>query len=85
MERPHIIFMDIGLPGLDGVEAAREILASPEMAQTSIVALTGWGQSADRERTRAAGMVAHLVKPVGTPALKAVLASIEESGKARGR
>jgi CheY-like chemotaxis protein len=85
IERPHIIFMDIGLPGLDGVETARQILASSQMAHTPIVALTGWGQSADRERTRAAGMVAHLVKPVGAPALKNVLASIEESEKAQGR
>jgi len=84
-ERPHIIFMDIGLPGLDGVETARRILASPQTAHTPIVALTGWGQSADRERTRAAGMVAHLVKPGGAPALKNVLASIEESEKAQGR
>jgi PAS domain S-box-containing protein len=75
-QQPHIIFMDIGLPGLDGVEAARRILASPQMANTSIVALTGWGQSTDRERTRAAGMVAHLVKPVGAQALKDVLVSI---------
>ena len=85
IERPHIIFMDIGLPGLDGVETARRILASPQMAHTPIVALTGWGQSADHERTRAAGMVAHLVKPVGAPALKSVLASIEEAEKAQGR
>jgi len=69
--------MDIGLPGLDGVEAARRILAAPQMANTSIVALTGWGQSTDRERTRAAGMIAHLVKPVGAQALKDVLVSIE--------
>lgn len=80
-ERPHIIFMDIGLPGLDGVEAARQILASPEMAQTPIVALTGWGQSADRKRTQAAGMVAHLVKPVGAQVLKEVLASIEDKAQ----
>ncbi len=74
--QPHIIFMDIGLPGLDGVEAARQILSVPRLAGTPIVALTGWGQSADRERTRAAGMIAHLVKPVGAEALKDVLASI---------
>ena len=80
VERPHIIFMDLGLPGLDGVAAARQILAAPQLAHTSIVALTGWGQAADRERTRAAGMVAHLVKPVTAQALQDVLAAIESSG-----
>ena len=83
-ERPHIIFMDIGLPGLDGVQAAGQILASPQMARTPIIALTGWGQSADRERTRAAGMVAHLVKPVGAQALKDVLACIQAPEKPEG-
>ena len=74
--RPHIIFMDVGLPGLDGVEAARRILSSPQTANTPIVALTGWGQSVDRERTRAAGMVSHLVKPVSAQDLREVLASL---------
>lgn len=73
---PHIIFMDLGLPGMDGAETARRISALPEMSGTPIVALTGWGQRGDRERTHQAGMVAHLIKPVTSAALYEVLDSI---------
>ncbi len=73
--RPQIIFMDIGLPGMDGVEAARRIHALPEANGTEIIALTGWGQPADRDRTRRAGMKIHLVKPVTPEALDEALAT----------
>jgi signal transduction histidine kinase len=70
---PHIIFMDLAMPRLDGLEAARRIRALPEGGQVRIVALTGWGQEADRQRTRDAGMDHHLVKPVSLDALQNVL------------
>jgi CheY-like chemotaxis protein len=51
------------MPHIDGLEAARRIRALPGGDQPLIVALTGWGQRADRERTQAAGFDVHLVKP----------------------
>src|SRR3954466_6663068 len=70
---PQIIFMDLAMPRLDGLEAARRIRGLPQGAHVRIVALTGWGQEADRQRTRAAGMDAHLTKPVSLDALHSVL------------
>jgi len=74
--RPQLIFMDIGLPGIDGVEAAARIRAIPELRSTTIVAVTGWGQPSDRARTRAAGMAAHLLKPVTPEEFERVLANL---------
>jgi PAS domain S-box-containing protein len=74
--KPHVILMDVGMPVMDGVEAARRIRESYAGANVPIVALTGWGQEADRERTRDAGMSHHLVKPVSAEDLRAVLASL---------
>jgi CheY-like chemotaxis protein len=71
--QPDIIFMDLGMPRLDGVEAARRIRQLPEGGRVRIIALTGWGQEADRQRTREAGMDHHLVKPVRLEALQSVL------------
>jgi CheY-like chemotaxis protein len=61
---PHIVFMDLGMPGMDGLEATRRIRAEPWGNEMRIVALTGWGQDQARERSRAAGCDGHLVKPV---------------------
>ena len=74
--RPQIIFMDIGLPGIDGVETSLRIRAIPELRDTTIVAVTGWGQPSDRARTREAGLVAHLLKPVTTEVLERILAEL---------
>ncbi|HEX5460089.1 MAG TPA: response regulator [Steroidobacteraceae bacterium] len=73
--RPHVIFMDIGLPGIDGVETSLRIHAMPELQDVTVVAVTGWGQPSDRARTRAAGIVAHLLKPVAPEALEHFLAA----------
>jgi PAS domain S-box-containing protein len=70
--RPSIIFMDLGMPKMGGVEAARRIRALPHGRDIAIVALTGWAQESDRERTRSAGMDYHLVKPVSSEALRDV-------------
>ena len=61
---PEIIFMDVGMPRLNGYDATRRIRAQSWGKQMTIVTLTGWGQEADRARSRAAGCDAHLVKPV---------------------
>jgi PAS domain S-box-containing protein len=61
---PDIVLLDIGMPGLDGYEVARRLRALPPERPFRIVAITGWGQQADREKSRAAGFDLHLVKPV---------------------
>jgi CheY-like chemotaxis protein len=61
---PEIVFMDLGMPGMDGLTAARLLRTRPGGERIRIIALTGWGQESDRERTRAAGIDQHLVKPV---------------------
>jgi len=76
---PDVIFMDLGMPRLDGIEAARRIRAFPQCAQVRIIALTGWGQDADRQRTRAAGMDHHLTKPVSLEALQGVLDALSST------
>ena len=61
-------------PGIDGAETSLRLRAMPELQDVTIVAVTGWGQPSDRARTRAAGMVAHLLKPVAPEALEHFLA-----------
>jgi CheY-like chemotaxis protein len=61
---PDVIILDLGMPKLGGHDACRAIRALPGGADALIVALTGWGQARDRERSREAGFDMHLVKPV---------------------
>jgi CheY-like chemotaxis protein len=61
-QRPEIIFLDIGLPGMDGYEVARRLRAA-NASPAKLVALTGYGQEADRRRAAEAGFTQHLVKP----------------------
>ena len=72
--QPELIFMDLAMPRLDGVAATRRIRALPQCQRVRIVALTGWGQATDRQRTREAGMDHHLIKPVSLDDLRSVLA-----------
>jgi signal transduction histidine kinase/CheY-like chemotaxis protein len=73
---PDLAFIDIGMPDIDGYEVARRVRAIRGLAQTTLIALTGWGQQEDRRRSAAAGFDRHLVKPVGLEALKTVLESL---------
>ncbi|HEX5128470.1 MAG TPA: response regulator, partial [Usitatibacter sp.] len=61
--RPDILFLDLGMPGMDGYEVARRVRKHPELRRTVLAALTGWGQDEDRRRTAEAGFDHHLVKP----------------------
>jgi PAS domain S-box-containing protein len=72
---PDVVLLDIGLPKLDGYEAARRIRAQRGGADMLLVALTGWGQPEDRRRSREAGFDHHLTKPVEFDEMKALLAS----------
>lgn len=62
--RPEVILLDIGLPRLNGYEAAREIRQQPWGKNMTLIALTGWGQEEDRQRSKDAGFDGHMVKPV---------------------
>ena len=62
--RPDIVLLDIGMPGIDGYEVARRLRGLSNVRRMRIVAVTGWGQEADRQRSRDAGFDLHLVKPV---------------------
>ena len=77
--RPDVVFLDIGLPQVDGYQVARRIRASPAGAGIRLVALTGYGQAEDVERARAAGFDEHIVKPVD---IRAVLESIAAAAPA---
>ncbi|BDT60220.1 hypothetical protein MasN3_37140 [Massilia varians] len=77
-ERPEVMLLDIGLPDMDGHELARRLRASPDTANAMLVALTGYGQSEDRERARQAGFDRHLVKPADLSELLGILAEVRE-------
>jgi PAS domain S-box-containing protein len=74
--RPDAVVLDIGLPKLDGYEVARRIRAEAWGATVVLVALTGFGQEADRRMARAAGFDSHLVKPVDPRELLRTLATL---------
>ena len=71
---PEVMFLDLAMPTLHGYEAARRARNRPWGQKVLLVALTGWGQQADRDRTRAAGFDHHLVKPVNLETLRELLA-----------
>ncbi|WP_158501558.1 CHASE domain-containing protein [Vitiosangium sp. GDMCC 1.1324] len=72
--QPEVVFLDIGLPGLDGYEVARRIRQGPGGEGLRLVAITGYGQATDRQRSREAGFDAHLVKPVELDRVRALVA-----------
>ena len=70
---PHVAFLDIGLPVMDGYELAAHLREIPGLAGLHLIALTGYGQESDRRRARDAGFHHHLVKPVDLGALEGTL------------
>jgi PAS domain S-box-containing protein len=70
---PQIVFMDIGMPLMDGYETARRLRQLDACRETILIALTGWGQDSDRLRTQEAGFNHHLVKPVEPKMLRELL------------
>jgi CheY-like chemotaxis protein len=75
--RPDLVFLDIGMPGMDGYEVARRLRRTPGLQKVVLAALTGWGQQEDRRRTADAGFDHHLVKPPEPKALENVLAVLK--------
>ncbi|HEU4735028.1 MAG TPA: ATP-binding protein [Kofleriaceae bacterium] len=76
---PQVIFLDIGLPGLNGYEVAERLRASGRQPQPVLVALTGWGTDEDRRQSKAAGFDGHLVKPVDIRQLEATLGELRRT------
>jgi len=71
--RPDVVLMDIGMPGMDGYEVARRLRADPAVRDMVLVALTGWGQSKDKDRALAVGFDRHFTKPVDPLELDSLL------------
>ena len=74
--RPDVVLMDLGLPRIDGFDACRRIREQPWGKRMLLIAITGWGQDADRRKSQEAGFDHHLVKPVDT---RAIVALMQES------
>ncbi len=81
--RPDVIVLDVGMPGLDGYDAARRIREQAWGKDVVLIALTGWGQEEDRQRSEEAGFDHHLPKPVEPDALKRLLADRSPSKTGR--
>jgi CheY-like chemotaxis protein/two-component sensor histidine kinase len=71
--RPDVVLLDIGMPGMDGYEVARHLRPLKRERAFRVVAVTGWGNAADREKSREAGFDLHLVKPVSEEELSRAL------------
>jgi CheY-like chemotaxis protein len=77
--KPEVVFCDLGLPGMSGYEVAKALRALPEGRELVLVALTGYGQPSDREKTAQAGFDAHLVKPVDPSVIESFLDDYAET------
>jgi CheY-like chemotaxis protein len=73
--RPHVILLDVGMPGLSGLEVAKRLRQDPAFRRTLLVAVTGFATAEDRHRCELAGFDYHLAKPPDPVALEALLIS----------
>jgi CheY-like chemotaxis protein len=76
--RPHVVLLDIGLPGLNGFEVAKQLRQQPALQNVVLVAMTGYGREGDRQRSQEAGFDHHLVKPGDFGKVLQILASVSE-------
>jgi CheY-like chemotaxis protein len=83
-ELPDLVFLDLGMAGMDGLETARQIKARFPQVPIPLIAITGLGLETDRQQTREAGFAAHLVKPVNFELLEKTLAEFLPSSGAVG-
>jgi CheY-like chemotaxis protein len=72
-DRPDVVVLDLGLPGLDGYEVARRLRVAPGLEKVRLIAVSGYGRDEDRARSRAAGFDHHLLKPVDPEVLRDLL------------
>lgn len=80
--RPNVILLDIGMPRMNGYEAAETIRKQSWGQNMALIAMTGWGQESDRQKSKAAGFDEHLVKPVDPQVLLRLLKRVEQKGVA---
>ena len=76
---PRVVLLDLGMPGMDGLETAGHIKKLNVGHHISLLAITGWGHDEDRQRTEAAGFDGHFVKPIKLAQLEAALERITKS------
>ena len=76
--RPDVVLLDIGLPGLDGYEVAQRIRQQATLKGMVLVALMGYGQDRDRQRSQEAGFDYHMVKPASFDEIEKILLSVSE-------
>jgi CheY-like chemotaxis protein len=75
-----LVFLDIGMPVMSGLQAAERIRSAAWGREITLVALSGWGQEGDREKSRQAGVDEHLLKPVDIGAIQRILAEVRRAG-----
>jgi CheY-like chemotaxis protein len=75
--QPEAVFLDIGLPGMDGYEVAARLRELPHAKDAVLIAITGYGEDDDRLRSRRAGIDHHLVKPVAPDTLRSLIDSLQ--------
>jgi len=83
--RPSVMLLDIGMPGMDGLEVARRVRQRSSSRDLTVIALSGWGQDEDRRRSREAGIDYHMVKPVDLDELGRLLMALAPSRLSRAR
>jgi CheY-like chemotaxis protein len=76
--RPNVVLLDIGLPGIDGFEVAKRLRQQPDLRSVVLVAMTGYGQITDKQRSQEAGFDHHLVKPANFGKVLQILATVSE-------
>ena len=81
---PDVVFMDIGLPVMNGYAVVRALRELPEFASAHFAAVTGWGQDEDRRKAREAGFDSHFTKPLSPAVLEELLAGIAQRARAGG-
>jgi CheY-like chemotaxis protein len=75
--RPDVVLLDIGLPGMNGFEVAKRLRHQPNLSNVVLVAMTGYGQETDRQRSQEAGFDHHLVKPADFGKVQQILATVK--------
>jgi two-component system CheB/CheR fusion protein len=79
--QPGVVLLDVGLPGMDGYEVARQLRRLPDLGRPVVMSLTGYVGEEERRKALAAGCDRHLVKPVELETLRSLLTSCEATGR----